>query len=109
MGGGGPAVLLFHQLQANHDVHLLRAEFMAQDYFVVAVDHLGPPSLASIARVPIYLIIETDAADQAQAQSALENALALTIEDGLVLDAILAQSEKERREDLEHTRRQQCH
>ncbi|MET3649334.1 FAD-binding oxidoreductase [Phyllobacterium ifriqiyense] len=92
------AVLLFHQLQANHDVHLLRAEFMAHDYFVVAVDHLGPPSLASIAQAPIYLIIETDAADQAQAQSALENALALTIEDGLVLDAILAQSEKERRE-----------
>lgn len=92
------AVLLFHQLQAKHDVHLLRAEFMALEYFVVAVDNLGPPSLASIARAPIYLIIETDAADQASAQSALENALALAIEGGLVLDAILAQSEKERHE-----------
>ncbi|MHC1551754.1 FAD-binding oxidoreductase [Phyllobacterium sp. K27] len=92
------AVSLFHQLQAKHDVHLLRAEFMAHDYFAVAVDNLGPPSLAAIAAAPIYLIIETDAADQASAQRAVENALTLAIEGGLALDAILAQSEKERHE-----------
>lgn len=92
------AVVLFHQLQAKHDVHLLRAEFMAYEYFAVAVDNLGPPSLAAIARAPIYLIVETDAADQASAQNTLENALTPAIENGLVLDAIVAQSEKERHE-----------
>ncbi|MEP7456671.1 FAD-binding oxidoreductase [Phyllobacterium sp. SB3] len=92
------ATSLFQQLQASHTLHLLRAEFMAQNYFLTAVENLGPPSLASIASAPIYLIVETDAVDQASAQSILENALAEGIEEGLVLDAILAQSEKERGE-----------
>lgn len=92
------ATYLFHQLQASHQLHLLRAEFMAQNYFLAAVEKLGPPSLAAIASAPIYLIVETDAADQTTAQSILENALARGIDEGLVLDAILAQSEKERGE-----------
>ena len=92
------AVALFHQLQADRGLHLLRAEFMARDYFTAAAANLGPPSLAAFTEAPAYLILETDAPDQAAAQSALETALAQAIEDGLILDAILAQSEKERNE-----------
>ncbi|EJN03611.1 FAD-binding oxidoreductase [Phyllobacterium sp. YR531] len=92
------AIALFHRLQASHNLHLLRAEFMANEYFMVAVDNLGPATLTAITKAPIYLIIETDAAEQSAAQSILESALAKAIDEGLVLDAILAQSEKERRE-----------
>ncbi len=90
------AVALFRTLHGSLD--LLRAEFMARDYFELASANLGPPSLAAFTEAPAYLILEIDAADQQKAQSSLEEALAKAIEEGLVVDAILAQSEKERSE-----------
>ncbi|RCW78047.1 FAD-binding oxidoreductase [Phyllobacterium bourgognense] len=90
------AIALFRKLQRGLD--LLRAEFMARDYFAFASANLGPASLAAFAEAPAYLILEIHAADQQAAQSDLEEALAEAIEEGLVVDAILAQSEKERTE-----------
>ncbi|MBZ9604707.1 FAD-binding oxidoreductase [Phyllobacterium chamaecytisi] len=90
------AITLFRKLQRSLD--LLRAEFMVRDYFVLASANLGPASLAAFTEAPAYLILEIDAADQPTAQSDLEEALAEAIEEGLVVDAILAQSEKERTE-----------
>ena len=71
---------------------------MARTYFSLAARDLGPASLAAFTQAPAYLILETDATDQLLAQSALEEALANGIEEGLVADAILAQSEKGRSE-----------
>jgi FAD/FMN-containing dehydrogenase len=90
------AITLFRKLQRSLD--LLRGEFMARDYFALASANLGPASLAAFTEAPTYLILEIDAADQQTAQSDLEEALAEAIEEGLVVDAILAQSEKERTE-----------
>lgn len=92
------AVALFQKLQHNRGIHLLRAEFMARNYFALASSLLGPATLAAFTEAPAYLILETDAANQRQALSALEQALADSIEEGLVADAILAQSEKDRSE-----------
>lgn len=92
------AVTLFRKLQRDRNLNLLRAEFMAQDYFALASTNLGPASLAAFTEAPAYVILETDATDQQIAQSALEDALAQAIEEGLVVDAILAQSEKDRNE-----------
>ncbi|PSH69262.1 FAD-binding oxidoreductase [Phyllobacterium brassicacearum] len=92
------AVALFQTLQRNRGLNLLRAEFMARTYFALAARDLGPASLAAFTQAPAYLILETDATDQLLAQSALEEALANGIEEGLVADAILAQSEKGRSE-----------
>ncbi|PSH63266.1 FAD-binding oxidoreductase [Phyllobacterium sophorae] len=92
------AVALFQTLQRNRSLNLLRAEFMAREYFALASSNLGPASLAAFTRAPAYIIIESDATDQQIAQTALEEALAAAIDAGLVLDAILAQSEKERNE-----------
>ncbi|MDR6635036.1 FAD/FMN-containing dehydrogenase [Phyllobacterium sp. 1468] len=90
------AITLFRKLQRRLDV--LRVEFMARDYFALASANLGPASLAAFTEAPAYLILEIDAADQQTAQSDLEEALAEAIEQGLIVDAILAQSEKERTE-----------
>ncbi len=92
------AVALLEKLQRDRSLNLLRAEFMASDYFVLAAANLGPASLAAFTDAPAYLILETDDPDQQAAQSRLEDALGLAIEAGLVVDAILAQSEKERNE-----------
>ncbi|ATU91559.1 hypothetical protein B5P45_06620 [Phyllobacterium zundukense] len=92
------AVALFQNLQRNRSLNLLRAEFMARDYFALASTDLGPAALAAFTDAPAYIILETDAADQQIAQSTLEEALAEAIEAGLVVDAVLAQSEKERNE-----------
>ncbi|TXR50699.1 FAD-binding oxidoreductase [Phyllobacterium endophyticum] len=90
------AIALFRLLHGSLD--LLRAEFMARNYFALASANLGPAALAAFTEAPCYLIVETGAADQRSARSALEDALARAIEQGLVVDAILAQSEKERSE-----------
>ncbi|PRD41418.1 FAD-binding oxidoreductase [Phyllobacterium phragmitis] len=90
------AVALFAQLQRNRSLRLLRAEIMERAYFRLAVEVLGPPALAALADAPVYLILESEAPDQQTAQTSLENALAGGIEDGLVLDAIIAQSESDR-------------
>ncbi|NTS32915.1 FAD-binding oxidoreductase [Phyllobacterium sp. BT25] len=90
------AVTLFQALQRDRGIHLLRAEFMAHDYFHLASQSLGPASLAAFTQAPAYLILETDDPDQPTARSRLEEALGLAIERGQVVDAIIAQSEKER-------------
>lgn len=90
------AVSLFQALRHNRSVTLLRTEFMGERYFRVAVEALGPASLAAFTEAPVYLIVETEGPDQQRAQSTLEDALGMAIENELVLDAIIAQSGKER-------------
>ncbi|MEK1886264.1 MAG: FAD-binding oxidoreductase, partial [Phyllobacterium sp.] len=90
------AVTLFQKLQHEHSIHLLRAEFMARDYFALASESLGPASLAAFSHAPAYLIVETDDPDALAGRSRLEDALGLAMEEALVIDAIIAQSEKER-------------
>jgi FAD/FMN-containing dehydrogenase len=90
------AVSLFRTLRHDRSLRLLRTEIMGERYFRVAVEALGPASLAAFTQAPIYLIVETEGLDQQGAQSALEDALGAAIENALVLDAIIAQSGKER-------------
>ena len=90
------AVSLFQTLRQDRALRLLRTEFMAQTYFSLAVEALGPASLAAFTAAPVYLIVETEGLDQQAAQTALEEALGAAIENELVLDAIIAQSGKER-------------
>ncbi|MDA4637020.1 hypothetical protein NZA98_39090, partial [Escherichia coli] len=90
------AVLLFQTLRQDRALRLLRTEFMAQNYFSLAVEALGPASLTAFTAAPVYLIVETEGLDQQSAQTALEEALGAAIENELVLDAIIAQSGKER-------------
>uniref|UniRef100_UPI001953F90D FAD-linked oxidase C-terminal domain-containing protein n=1 Tax=Serratia marcescens TaxID=615 RepID=UPI001953F90D len=68
----------------------------AQNYFSLAVEALGPASLTAFTAAPVYLIVETEGLDHQSAQTALEEALGAAIENELVLDAIIAQSGKER-------------
>ncbi|CAN7471709.1 FAD-binding oxidoreductase [Phyllobacterium sp. LjRoot231] len=89
-------VALFRRL--HHSLDLLRAEFMARDYFALASANLGPAALAAFTETPAYLIVEIEAFDQRSAQLALEEALAQAVDADIVADAILAQSEKERNE-----------
>ena len=90
------AVTLFRSLQRKRSIDLLRAEFMARDYFDLASKSLGPASLAAFTDAPAYLILESGDTDQRTAGLRLEEGLGAAVENGLVIDAIVAQSEKER-------------
>ena len=90
------AVEFFQALQRDRTFDLLRAEFMARDYFALASASLGPPTLAAFTEASAYLIVESGAGDQQTAASCLEQALGAALDKGLVTDAIIAQSEKER-------------
>ena len=92
------AVGLFHELNANRELGLLRCEFMAEDYFGLAAQTLGPPSLAQFAPAPAYLIVENDANDASRAQEQLEAALTAPLENAAVIDALIARNGKERSE-----------
>ncbi|MCE3519782.1 hypothetical protein LXJ58_34065, partial [Escherichia coli] len=73
------AVLLFQTLRQDRALRLLRTEFMAQNYFSLAVEALGPASLTAFTAAPVYLIVETEGLDQQSAQTALEEALGAAI------------------------------
>ncbi|KXF77017.1 hypothetical protein ATN84_13610 [Paramesorhizobium deserti] len=90
------AVTLFGRLQRSRSIRVLRAEFMERSYFRLAAETLGPPALAAFTDASAYLILESEAPDQHTAQTSLEEALAAAVEDELILDAIIAQSESDR-------------
>ena len=93
------AVALFQSLQRNRGLNLLRAEFMARDYFALASASSVPlPSLPSPKRLPISSLKSTRADQQTGAISPGRSAGRKRSKTGLVVDAILAQSEKERSE-----------
>lgn len=86
------ALRVLRRLEAALPGQLLAFEAMWDDYWHFATGPAGIPAPMAL-RTPLALLIETSRAGEER----LEPALAALFEDGLLADAVLAQSEAERR------------
>jgi FAD/FMN-containing dehydrogenase len=89
------AVDLLHLLQARLAGSLSAYEAMWAGYFHYVVDHVQGARSPFRARHALYVLVETEGADERADRDRLEDALASALESGLIADAALAQSERE--------------
>jgi FAD/FMN-containing dehydrogenase len=73
-------------------------EAMWASYFHYVIDHVETARSPFDARHPLYVLIETEGDDSRADTERLERALGDALEAGIVVDAVVAQSERERRE-----------
>lgn len=69
---------------------MLRAEIMWREFARRVADNVGLSAVLSFCEAPVYLILETGAGEDALAE-----ALAPNMDNGAILDAIMAQSARE--------------
>jgi len=89
------AVSLLQSLQSYLAGSLSAFEAMWASYFHYVVEHVDMLRSPFEERHPLYVLIETEGADQRADQERLESALGSALESGLIVDAVLAQSERE--------------
>jgi FAD/FMN-containing dehydrogenase len=96
--GFDAAVALLHASQRELSGTLSAFEAMWSSYF----DHVvaGLPALRSPfeAHHPLYVLLETEGSDAAAGRDRMERVLEQALRVGTVVDAVLAQSERQRRE-----------
>lgn len=90
------ALALLARLQARAGAGLAAFELMWRDFVVASLawQQLREPFAAPH---PLLALVDLDGPDAAQLQAALEEVLAPALQDGLVLDAAIAQSEAQAR------------
>jgi FAD/FMN-containing dehydrogenase len=66
-------------------------------YFHYVIEHLGAVRSPFDDRFPLYVLIETEGADEATDRERLEEALEAALRSELIVDAAIAQSEREAR------------
>ncbi len=71
-------------------------EAMWESYFGYVVDHVDTVSDPFDVRYPINVLVETEGTDTEGDLERFENALERALEDGVLIDAVVAQSEKDR-------------
>ncbi|MEZ5775407.1 MAG: FAD-binding oxidoreductase [Hyphomicrobiaceae bacterium] len=100
--GAEAAVALLKRALARIATPPLRAEIMWAGHFTITAGDLGLQQLATFAaaagsKAGVYVILEIGGANADQAMAGLEDLLGAAIEDGLVVDALIAKNEGERR------------
>lgn len=89
-------VSLLHLLRGRLGGSLSAFEAMWASYFHFVVDHIEGSRSPLDGEHAIYVLIETEGTDQTSETEQFESALAAALENGLISDAVLAQSERER-------------
>ncbi len=87
---------LLAQLQSRLSGSLSAFEAMWASYFDYVVDHVNGLKNPFDASHPIYILIETEGQDAEADMDRFQAALEAPLESELVIDAVLAQSERER-------------
>lgn len=93
--GFDQAVTLLNLLKARLAGDLSAFEAMWAGYFHYVVDHVAGVRSPFDARHPLYVLIESEGTDVEIDRDRVERALTEALESGIVLDAALAQSERE--------------
>ncbi len=93
--GFGDAIALLHRLDAGLAGTLSAFEAMWSGYFDHVVEHVESVRSPFDVKHTIYLLVESEGADAEGDRERLENALAGALEDGIIADAAIAQSERE--------------
>lgn len=89
------AVALLNRLQSQLAGSLSAYEAMWADYLHYVVDHVDTVHSPFESRHPMYVLVESEGADIEADRDRVEQALAAALEQGLVIDAAVAQSERE--------------
>ncbi len=98
LGGMEQAVALLRQLERLAGTRLTHAELMSRNQLDVTAGELCFERLLALGAGPVTVLVEVAAREAGAAGAALELALGAALEEGLVTDAILASSERERAE-----------
>lgn len=88
------ALALLRSVQGGLSGRTTAFELMWNDYYTAATTHGGIRAPLS-ADYPIYVLIEMQGADPAADRPAFEDMLEQALGDGLILDAVIAQNERE--------------
>lgn len=89
------AVALLHRLQAELGGSLSAFEAMWASYFHYVLEHARTLASPFAARHPLYALIEAEGVDDAIERERLERALAAALDAGEIVDAAVAQSQRE--------------
>jgi FAD/FMN-containing dehydrogenase len=95
VAGFDEAVALLHELQSSLGGSLSAFEAMWAGYFHYVVDHVAGLRSPFADRFPIYVLIDTEGVDERTDRERLETLLGALLENGKLLDAALAQSDRE--------------
>jgi FAD/FMN-containing dehydrogenase len=88
-------VALLYHLQRRVGGSLSAFEAMWSSYFHYVVDHVEGIRSPFEAPYPVYALVETEGVDETSDRERFEHALAAALEAEILLDAALAQSEKD--------------
>lgn len=89
-------VSLMHKLTGDFGGTLSAFEVMWESYFNFITDNVDGIESPLDQRYPLYVLIELEGSDAYKDQEFFENTLAVAMEEGLVVDALIANSEKDR-------------
>jgi len=89
-------VSLMHKLTAEFSGNLSAFEVMWASYFHFIIDNVDTIDSPMQQRYPIYVLTELEGSKSDKDQELFENTLAAAMEEGLVVDALIANSEKDR-------------
>jgi FAD/FMN-containing dehydrogenase len=93
--GLGEAVELLHSLQARLGGSLSAFEAMWASYFHYVLAHAAGTESPFDREFPLYVLVEVEGTDDSTERARLEAALTTALDDELILDAAIAQSERE--------------
>ncbi|MDT8398362.1 MAG: FAD-binding oxidoreductase [Pseudomonadales bacterium] len=96
-------ISLLHRLGSEFGGSLSTFEAMWASYYDFIVANVAELSSPFRERYPVYVLTEMEGSDQTRDQETFETTLAAAMEDGLVVAAVIAASERER-EDFWHIR-----
>jgi FAD/FMN-containing dehydrogenase len=96
--GTQAALTLLRRLDAAPMVQLTRAELMSGNHFRVTTRELKLDRLSALGQAPLFVLYEIAGSNHEQGVEALEIILGSALEEGLVGDALIAQSQRERAE-----------
>ncbi len=89
-------VSLMHKLTAEFSGNLSAFEVMWESYFHFITDNVDTIDSPMEQRYPLYVLTELEGSNREKDQELFENTLASAMEEGLVVDALIANSEKDR-------------
>lgn len=92
----GDVVSLLHRLTRDFSGMLSAFEVMWASYFHFITDNVDNIDSPFAARHPVYVLTELEGGDPDKDRELFENTLAAAMEEGLVVDALIANSEKDR-------------
>ena len=95
VNGFAETVALLQFLQTSLPGSLSAFEAMWAAYFQYVVDHVDAARSPFDETYPLYVLIETEGADQTADRERMERVLATALEQTLIIDAALAQSKRE--------------